>query len=225
MAQVNGPSIPTSGLVLSLDAANLSSYPGSGTTWYDLSVNKYNHGLYGSYSFTSFQNVTCFNFTTTGVSLPLSSTYTFNGWYTMLAWANALSDAQASTWRTLWRTTPDDHPLIISDGSDILGYYDNNAGGFVSYGGTLGGLTNKWTMFVLTGNGASTSLYYNNATFVGTVNYSANGNSHNAIGSAGDTSGGSQPFGYVATAMLYSRPLTTSEISQIYITQKSRFGL
>jgi hypothetical protein len=142
----------------------------------------------------------------------------------MLTWANALSDAQVSTWRTLWRTTPDDHPLIISDGSDILGYYDNNGGGFVSFGNTLVNLSlaNKWTMFVLTGNGASTSLYYNNATFIGTVNYSANGNSHRAIG---NESGGSQPFGYVATAMLYSRPLNTSEISQIYNSQKSRFGL
>ena len=38
-----GPHIVTDGLVLSLDAANTKSYPGSGTTWYDLSGNA-NHG-------------------------------------------------------------------------------------------------------------------------------------------------------------------------------------
>ena len=34
-----GPNIITNGLVLSLDAANTKSYPGSGTTWRDLSGN------------------------------------------------------------------------------------------------------------------------------------------------------------------------------------------
>ena len=37
MAQEYGPKIVTDGLVLSLDAADKNSYPGSGTTWYDLS--------------------------------------------------------------------------------------------------------------------------------------------------------------------------------------------
>ena len=37
--------IITSGLVLHLDAGNTSSYPGSGTTWTDLSVNGYNGTL------------------------------------------------------------------------------------------------------------------------------------------------------------------------------------
>ena len=36
------PHIVTDGLVLCLDAANPRSYPGSGTTWYDLSGNGYN---------------------------------------------------------------------------------------------------------------------------------------------------------------------------------------
>jgi len=38
-----GPSIVTNGCVLALDAADRNSYPGSGTTWYDLSGNG-NHG-------------------------------------------------------------------------------------------------------------------------------------------------------------------------------------
>ena len=37
MAYANGPRIVTDGLVLHLDAANRKSYPGSGSTWYDLS--------------------------------------------------------------------------------------------------------------------------------------------------------------------------------------------
>jgi hypothetical protein len=41
----NGPNIITDGLVLHLDAANVKSYPGSGTTWSDLSGNGNNGTL------------------------------------------------------------------------------------------------------------------------------------------------------------------------------------
>ena len=44
----NGPKIITDGLVLTLDAASQRSYPGSGTTWYDLSGNNNNFTLDGS---------------------------------------------------------------------------------------------------------------------------------------------------------------------------------
>jgi hypothetical protein len=37
MGTQGGPGIVTDGLVLSLDAANKKSYPGSGTAWTDLS--------------------------------------------------------------------------------------------------------------------------------------------------------------------------------------------
>jgi hypothetical protein len=47
------PSIVTSGLVLNLDAGNTSSYPGSGTTWNDLSGNGQNFTLYNSPTFSS----------------------------------------------------------------------------------------------------------------------------------------------------------------------------
>ena len=37
MGAYGGPDIPTNGLVLALDASSGRSYPGTGTTWYDLS--------------------------------------------------------------------------------------------------------------------------------------------------------------------------------------------
>jgi len=39
MGVAGGPSIPQSGMQLNLDASNSKSYPGSGTTWYDVSGN------------------------------------------------------------------------------------------------------------------------------------------------------------------------------------------
>jgi hypothetical protein len=51
-----GQQIITNGLVLNLDAANKDSYPGTGTTWTDLSGNGYNGTLVNGPSFLSNQN-------------------------------------------------------------------------------------------------------------------------------------------------------------------------
>jgi hypothetical protein len=48
-----GPSILTNGLVLALDAANSKSYPGSGTTWSDMSGNGNNGTLTNGPTFNS----------------------------------------------------------------------------------------------------------------------------------------------------------------------------
>ena len=48
MALHHNPRIVTSGLVLALDAADTNSYPGSGTTWYDLSGNGNHFTLYNT---------------------------------------------------------------------------------------------------------------------------------------------------------------------------------
>lgn len=53
MAYRNGPKIITDGLVLCLDAAISKSYPGSGTTWYDLSGNGHHGTLQGNTAFSS----------------------------------------------------------------------------------------------------------------------------------------------------------------------------
>jgi hypothetical protein len=53
MAYRNGPKITTDGLVLCLDAAISKSYPGSGTSWIDLSTNKKNATLANSPSYSS----------------------------------------------------------------------------------------------------------------------------------------------------------------------------
>jgi hypothetical protein len=53
MALGHGPTVVTQGLVLALDAADRNSYPGSGTTWTDLSGNGNNGTLINSPGYTS----------------------------------------------------------------------------------------------------------------------------------------------------------------------------
>jgi hypothetical protein len=50
------PKIVTDGLVLYLDAANSKSYPGSGTTWGDLSRSQNNGALVNGPTFSSANN-------------------------------------------------------------------------------------------------------------------------------------------------------------------------
>ena len=52
-AQIEEPAIVTNGLVLYLDASNVSSYPGTGTIWYDLSGNNKNFTWYATPTFTT----------------------------------------------------------------------------------------------------------------------------------------------------------------------------
>ena len=53
MAGSTGPDIVTDGLVFAVDAANKKSYPGSGTTWTDLSGNGYDGTLTNDPTFNS----------------------------------------------------------------------------------------------------------------------------------------------------------------------------
>ena len=53
MAFAHNPKITTDGLVFFVDAANPKSYPGTGTTWFDLTKNNYNATLTNSPSFSN----------------------------------------------------------------------------------------------------------------------------------------------------------------------------
>ena len=70
------PAIVTSGLVLALDAGNTKSYPGTGTTWTDMSGNGNNSTMFGSVPFET--DVTpCFNFSTATGANSAASTLGF----------------------------------------------------------------------------------------------------------------------------------------------------
>jgi hypothetical protein len=53
MAEIHGPRIVRDGLILALDAGDINSYPGSGTTWADISGNNYSTTLTNGAMFNS----------------------------------------------------------------------------------------------------------------------------------------------------------------------------
>mgnify|MGYP003630301893 FL=1 len=219
MGAFGGPDIITDGLVLALDAGSERSYPGTGTSWYDLSGSGYTHSLIDSPTYAVVDGVACFAMTGNSYAKPTSSTYTLPTNFTYTGWARILADSQTSTWRTLWRPDPSDHVILVQDATNLIGFYDNDSGGFVSYGLNVGtmGIENVWTLYTVVTSSGTSTLYINDNEYSGSVSYTAAGNTHEKIGYPG------QGFGEVASTMLYNRALTTAEISQNYNAQKNRF--
>lgn len=85
MAQHNGSRIVTDGLVLALDAANTKSYPGTGTTWSDLSGN--NDGTMTSLGFEVGNNGSLlFNDANDTVSINHDDVFNFSSTFTVSTW-------------------------------------------------------------------------------------------------------------------------------------------
>ena len=80
MGVAYNPRIVTNGLVLALDAGNAKSYPGSGTTWYDLSGNKYIFTSNNAPTFaTDNLGNKCFEFTGAGKFFDSTTNSPFSG--------------------------------------------------------------------------------------------------------------------------------------------------
>jgi hypothetical protein len=214
-------SIILNNLAIWVDANNSTSYNGSGTTVTDLSGNSRTQNLSSASAYTMLNGVKCFDFSGTYVmraasAVPVLPTTGF----TYIAWARMISSS--ATWRTLFRTSPADHPLIIELGSNTLGMYDNNTNLFYSAGYDVGSLANVWVQWAVTGD-SSGQTFYINGQQVGTTVQTIAGNSHDWTGGVGTPN--VQSFGYVANMEVYTSKLTQEQILQNYYNQLSRFQL
>ena len=237
----NGPIVSTNGLILSLDAADRNSYPGSGTKWYDLSGNN-NHFDINSTAFNSSgPKYMDFN-GSYGCAKKVDSDVIVSGNVTVICWTRVLNSA--SNWRTLLRglSSGGDHQIIIQSGGWLIGMYDNiNGTGFNSSGYSQQSLpgygTTRWNMLIWRYY-ASSEPYYsfsiNDApgTILGSNN-SFNARFKHGFCSIGaynngiqtDPSSASQYWGDINNIVVYNRYLTDAECLQNYNAQKSRFGL
>lgn len=217
-SDVYDATIYTSNLAIYIDADNAASYPGTGTAITDLSGNGRTQNLNNGLAYTVLSGVKCWDcsstYTITAASAgPVLSTSGF----TYVCWARMISSS--ASWRTLFRTQPDDHPLLIELGSDRLGLYDNGTNLFYPSGYTVASLADIWAQWVVTGD-SSGQTFYINGQQVGSTTVTAAGNSHNSTGSIPG-----QPFGYVANMFLYNQKLSIERIRQNYYALKGRFGI
>ncbi len=78
MALIHSPNIVRNGLVLALDAANPRSYPGSGTSWFDLSGNGRTFNWVSSPSYTSSGALSYFSTSGNRCTGPASNSFGIN---------------------------------------------------------------------------------------------------------------------------------------------------
>ena len=242
VSTISNNSIVLSGLALHLDAGNAASYPGSGTTWTDLSGNGYNFNVNSS-AYSTTGGIANMNFEGSFgaakrvVSSTLTDVPNFSN-ATIMCFSTLLNST--GNWRTLVRarSTGDDHQVIIQSGTNNLGMYDNNGAAFISAGFDITSIPNRYTQFnCLTWRLSQSSPYYQfqynndpttysitNASSTYTQGFSIIGAYHN--GSIGTGSGdSSQYWGKIAVFLYYNRHLTTEEITQNYNALRGRFGL
>jgi hypothetical protein len=213
------PSIVSSGLVIQLDAYDSSSYPGTGTTVFDI-TGGYNHTLSGA-TYTVLNGIKCFDCTTgtdrvvvngTGPTLPTSG-------YTYITWARLIPST--SGFRTLLytNTTPINKitPITIPNGGSTLGYWDT---AFRSSGHDASSSAGAWVQWAVVGDNSSQTFYIDGSQVGSTIAFGAGGTPHWGWGN-NDLSG--QPWGHVANMYFYNRQLSLSEITQQYNYLAPRF--
>ena len=236
MGLAHSPSIVTDGLVLCVDAANTKSYPGSGTTWTDISGKGHNGTLINGPTFNS-DNMggIVFDGSNDAVTLSANSDFDFGtGNFTIDGFANYNS----GNFRTL--VCSEHYYASGYNGNWIIRVTNTNSLAFASYDGqsneeysefSITNTSNKWFYFafVREGTGSNECKFYFNGVLVGSMTVSKSlsnaGNEGLRIGQ--DLDGPNNNFlGKISNVKIYKgKGLTATEVLQNYNANKGRFGL
>ena len=222
----NRPQIVTNGLVLCLDAGDVQSYSGSGTTWADRSGNGNNGSIINSPTFSSDNNGNfAFDATDEYVSIAETSTLDLQS-YTYAFWIKR-TQAQSSSWlQFLQRSTSNRNPGIwfYINEVDKLHFSIRMSGDYNTSVNPPGFYLNEWHYFTATVkyDGTNTSLngYTDGVLTDGPNNYA------NVSPTLGTGSSFVGKYGlHLANLKVYNRALEASEVLQNFNATKSRFGL
>jgi len=217
VALSHSPSIITNGLVLCLDAGNTKSYPGSGTTWTDLS----GRGNNGTMSNITFNSLNGGSMVFNGTSSSVSNTLANPGSTPILFdfWINSDSSSPVGIFDT------------ASNQSNVLRNY--SAGNVewwlsdpsVSLGITSGVWTNITVQYSFSTN--RTITYYRNGSLISTTTGSTTSTYAWSSLVFGNINGGTAGWysGKIAKIKIYNRALTAAEVSQNFNALRGRFGI
>ena len=219
MSLHHNPRIVTSGLQLALDAADANSYPGTGTTWYDLTENGYQ---------ATMSNMTAANWVTYNGVKAFETTDTSNQGFritdfpfpqsgrTYEIWINSKSFDIG--WQTWFDDSGNERVLFGTSTNSIYVYPSANFTGNLVAG--------EWYQlsYTMTGGNGSSITAYKNGSSVGTGTYGYTIATSGTLFLLGDA-GSEITSCYCAIARVYSRVLSPAEIAQNYEATKTRFGL
>jgi hypothetical protein len=225
LKHVYTPGFVTNDLLLMLDANETSSYPGSGTIWYDIAGSSQDMTLVNSPTFVS-GTVSYFDFngttqfaTGTGVTVPTTA-YTKSVW----VWVDAFGENN-----------------IVSGFNDIGGHFlfmgsvsftklfvghHNQGVAFTSYGSSASISLNTWYNITVTFNTIDGMKIYINGQLDSSHNMKI---THTGSGSTNlasySNSGGNQLNGRISKVYTYGRALTESEVEQNFFYDREKFGI
>ena len=234
MSLSRGPKIISNGLVLYLDAANNKSYPGSGTSWNDLSGNGRNLTLTNGPTFNA-SNIGTLVFDGTNDYAILNPVTTFSI-YCISMWIKPTTIINSAS------------------ASKVLIQFKSSTAKYISFGDTTGRVTNEYITIVQEpgdkrtavndGGSLSAGTWYNivfnyessqyniyiNNTLKSTTIGSSTGNvplitdpDFIYLNSYEGTSGYLDSS--LSMCMIYNRTLSASEILQNYNITRKRYGL
>lgn len=215
MGLFHSPKIPLNGLVMCLDAANAKSYPGSGTTWTDITGN----GNNGTMTGITFQSEAGGCMETTGVTgsyIDISGIdFTSNANYTIVCGSRY---ATGSNGRVVCGRT--NNWLLGHHGTYLDRYY---ASGWINQPTATTG--NAWKIYAGTGdtNADLYSLYINGANEVSNSTAGAQGPTGIRVGkSHSDTEFSDARTSFI---LAYDRVLGAEEVAKVYYAYRGRFGI
>ena len=229
-----GGPIVTDGLTLCLDAADRNSYPGSGTTWADLSSLGNNGTLSSNTDFVTRTNGTnkiTFN-NSEKVNIGDSNKVVIGTNVTYDAWFTTTSIARGYLFSNVRNSSASSNLSLAINAEDT----DATAGHVSWYVRHSGGLTylnagdvdindGKWKNLTCTTTDAAQVMYLNGEVIqTGTVSFTNVASTDDAglMNHADD----SIPLpGDLACARIYQKTLTPEEVKQNFNAQRSRFGI
>jgi hypothetical protein len=238
MARHNNPRIATDGLVLCLDAANIKSYPGSGTTWTDLSGNGINGTFVNTPTYDSL-NGGSLSFNGTNASISTSNTnllhFLNRAPYSFEVWAYPRTNTTNSYPGFIDResnpgTGRDGYNIYytkvgIAAGSNLIATERFGTGTVTNIGTTLTDAVffNNWHHFCTVYDGTTLSFYRNG------VSLGSGASTHNITNTVKSLTiavrGGVHSDSKIPTVRFYNRALTAAEIQQNFNALRGRFGI
>ena len=220
MGAAGGPNIVEDGLVLALDAANAKSYPGSGTTWTDLTSNSNDGTLTNGPTFDSGNGGTLvFDGSndyvgTTYNGITGTASRTISVWfYPDISQNKEVLGYGAQVSKQMW-------DVLLYNGKVGIHLYSSGAEAGVNY--TVG----AWQCVTFTYTHPTITSYMN-----GTLGTTATHSDINTgagalkIGTGRYTANYNYFDGKIGHVSMYNRALSASEVLQNYNALKRRFGL
>ena len=224
MGLAHSPRIVTDGLVLVLDAGNAKSYPGSGTTWTDLSGNSNSGTLTNGPTFNSDNNGSIvFDGSDDVVSISDSSSIDVTPTVTISSWINPSGFGGGNYGRII--DSQDSYNFFldntISTGTNAIRYWPNAGNAFsVSNVVTL----NEWANFTVVHSGSNVVIYKNGISIGTSGSFSTlpSTSSGLTIGNRDDNARGFE--GKISQVLVYDTALTAAEVLQNYNALKGRYA-